>query len=60
MEVCTGNTSQCSARQVLDLIVSNSRSSYQLFDVCVADTNFYFTATDVGSYGREGDCYVFK
>jgi len=36
----------------------NFKKYFSIVLTAVADSNYYFTAIDVGSYGREGDSYV--
>jgi len=38
----------------------NFKKYFSIVLIAVADTNYYFTAIDVGSYGLEGETYVFK
>jgi len=38
----------------------NFKKYFSIVLMDVADANYYFTATDVGSYGREGNSYIFK
>jgi hypothetical protein len=38
----------------------NFKKYFSIVLMAVADANYYFMATDVGSYGSEGDSYVLK
>jgi len=38
----------------------NFKKYFSIFLMAVADANYYFTGIDIGSYGHEGDSYVFR